>query len=85
MVRRFHVFLVICWAAGMYYIHNSGALDGGPIGTADHFFNMQRQKAQAIKDEKEARDTELLQLAELRKKNAEIYGGQTYPPARPAD
>ena len=76
MFKRLTVFLSLCGVGIVYYLYQIGAWST-TMSNADHFLDVHRRKAEELKNKKAQRDFELLQLAEIRKKNAELYPPST--------
>ena len=71
--------LVASWFFGfgiIYVLYKLGIIPAFIAGfsfSREHFFDIGRQKAAEIKEKREAQDQEMLRLAEVRKKNAEMF------------
>jgi len=61
----------------MYFMYKTGWMNSGAFAgfssSREQFYEINRQNATAIKERREAQNQELLRLAELRKKNAELF------------
>ena len=84
MFKRLIAFLSLCSLGVVSYLYNIGAWST-TMSNAEHFLDVHRRKAEEIKNKKATRDFELLKLAEIRKKNAELYPPLTSALSSPPD
>ena len=82
MRRRFNVANHIFAATLLYYMYSRNILFNPLLTPKESFFELHRTKAERITAQKEAQDQELLRLAELRRRNAELYPLETIPELR---
>ena len=65
----FGIFTAILWPI----LYKFKLVNFGNLASSEHMYSMMRDEATEIKAKVKARDEHMLQLAELRKKNAELY------------
>ena len=77
--QKMHKRIAAVWAcalvAGAYYALEIGVYTS--VRPSEHFYDRQRKHAEEMKQWREAKNQEMLELAELRKKNAELYPMKT--------
>lgn len=65
----FGIFTAILWPI----LYKFKLVNFGNLASSEHMYSMMRDDATEIKAKVKARDEHMLRLAELRKKNAELY------------
>ena len=65
----FGIFTMILWPT----LYKFKLVNFGNLASSEHMYSMMRDEATEIKAKVKARDEHMLRLAELRKKNAELY------------
>ena len=65
----FGIFTAILWPI----LYKFKLVNFGNLASSEHMYSMMRDEATEIKAKVKARDEHMLRLAELRKKNAELY------------